>query len=127
MNDLVIADERDPENRYAAYLDGRCIARASAILVRGSETVLIPHVEVAPGLHDLGIGSLLMRRALDDARAEERTVLALCPFARRWVDLHPSYRDVARRPRAGEANAVASLVAADRTMRLLHHDIDAGA
>jgi GNAT superfamily N-acetyltransferase len=79
--------------------------------------VLIPRVEVAPEAHDLGIGSLLMRRALDDARAEGNTVLALCPYARRWADLHPTYRDVARRPRFGETVAVAALLA-DRTVNL---------
>jgi GNAT superfamily N-acetyltransferase len=84
------------------------------------ETVLIPHIEVDADRHDLGIGSLLMRRILDDARAEGHTVLALCPFAHRWVDLHPNYRDVARRPKAGETAAVNALIAADRTMRLLH-------
>jgi hypothetical protein len=118
MGTFLIEDEREEEHRYAAYLDGRQVGRASAIVVR--ETVLIPHIEVDPDKHDLGIGSLLVRRILDDARAEEHTVLALCPFARRWVDLHPEYRDVARRPKAGETAAVNALVAADRTMRLLH-------
>ncbi|HET9169441.1 MAG TPA: GNAT family N-acetyltransferase [Actinospica sp.] len=118
MNALVIEDERELEHRYAAYLDGRLVGHAGAILVR--ETILAPHVEVEPDKHDLGIGSLLVRRVYDDARAEGHTVLALCPFARRWADLHPAYRDVARRPRAGELAAVGSLIAAERTMRLLH-------
>jgi hypothetical protein len=118
MNKLVIEDEREQHHRYAAYLDGRLIGCASAIPVR--ETVLLPHVEVEPDKHDLGIGSLLVRRVFDDARAEGHTVLALCPFARRWADLHPKYRDVVRRPRAGELTAVGALLAADRTMRLLH-------
>lgn len=121
MNDFVIVDEREEENRYAAYLYGRCVGRASAIVVK--ETVLIPHVEVDPAKRDLGIGSLLLRRAFDDARSEGHTVLALCPFARRWVDWHPNYRDVARRPSAGEVTAVSALVKADRTMRLLHPDM----
>lgn len=120
MSNLVIEDEREPEHRYAAYLDGRLVGRASAILVR--ETILVPHVEVQRDKHDLGIGSVLLRRVFDDARAEGHTVLALCPYARRWADLHPNYGDVVRRPRAGELAAVGSLIAADRTMRLLHHD-----
>jgi predicted GNAT family acetyltransferase len=118
VNRLFIADERESDQRYAAYVEGRQVGHASAILVR--QTVLLPHVEVDPAMHDLGIGSLLVRRVLDDARAEGHTVLALCPFARRWADLHPAYRDVVRRPRAGELAAVNSLLAADRTMRLLH-------
>jgi len=117
---LVITDERARDNRYCAYIDGRRIGSVSVILV--CETVLIPHVEVDAERHDLGIGSLLIRRAFDDARVEGRTVLALCPFAKRWVDLHPGYLDVARRPAAGEAAAVASLLAADRTVQRLRRD-----
>lgn len=118
---LVIIDERKWDDRYCAYLKGGRVGRVSAIVV--CATVLIPHVEVATERRDLGIGSLLVRQVLDDARAEGRSALALCPFAKRWVDLHPGYRDVARRPFAGEEEAVACLLAADRTMRLLHQDI----
>jgi predicted GNAT family acetyltransferase len=120
METLEIRDEREEHQRYSAYVEGVRIGFASWILVR--ETVLLPHVEVDPDRHDLGIGSMLVRRVYDDARAEERTVLALCPFARRWADLHPAYQDVARTPKAGELTAVKSLIEADQTMRLLHRD-----
>jgi predicted GNAT family acetyltransferase len=119
MSMLVIEDEREIDHRYAAYLGGRLVGHASAILVR--ETILAPHVEVDQDKHDLGIGSLLVRRVFDDARLEGHTVLTLCPFTRRWADLHPVYRDVFRRPRAGELTSIGALIAADRTMRLLHH------
>jgi hypothetical protein len=55
-------------------------------------------------------------------RADVHSVLALCPFARRWADLHPGYHDVDRRPRADELTARRGLIAADHTMRALHHD-----
>ena len=112
MSGPIILDERESENGYAAYLDGERIGQTSAILL--TDTILITHVEVDPDKRDLGIGSLLMRRAFDDARREGHTVLALCPFARRWVDWHPGYRDIAREPRAGERSALAALIASDR-------------
>lgn len=120
MTTMEIRDERELRARYAAYVDGVRIGFASSIQVR--DTVLLPHVEVDPERRDLGIGSMLVRRALDDARAEGHSAIALCPFVRRWVDLHPDYLDVARKPQPGELGAVNSLVAADRTMRLLHHE-----
>ena len=120
MTIMEIRDEREERARYAAYVDGVRIGFASSILVR--ETVLLPHVEVDPDRRDLGIGSMLVRRAMDDALAEGYSAIALCPFVRRWVDLHPDYLDVARRPKPGELGAVNSLVEADRTMRLLHHE-----
>lgn len=103
--------------RYTAYLDGRTVGSAQWILVR--DTVLVPFVHVAPEDHDTGIGSLLMRRIFDDARASQRTVLALCPFARRWTQLHPAYRGTARDPRWGERAAIRALLLAARTRRQL--------
>ncbi|HET9172497.1 MAG TPA: GNAT family N-acetyltransferase [Actinospica sp.] len=120
MTAMEIRDEREERARYAAYVDGVRIGFASTIQVR--DTILLPHVEVDVDRRDLGIGSMLVRRALDDARAEGNTAIALCPFVRRWVDLHPDYVDVARKPKPGEVGAVNSLVEADRTMRLLHHE-----
>lgn len=103
--------------RYTAYLNGRPVGSAQWILVR--DTVLVPYVRVAPEDHDKGIGSLLMRRIFDDARADERTVLALCPFARRWTQLHPAYWGTAREPRWGERTAIRALLQAARTRRQL--------
>ena len=120
MTSIEIRDEREEHSRYSAYIDGLRIGFASCTQVR--DTVLLPYVEVDVDRRDLGIGSLLVRRVMDDARTEGNTVLPLCPFARRWADLHPDYLDVARRPKAGEVAAVRSLLEADRTMRVLHHE-----
>lgn len=120
MTTMEIRDEREDHNRFAAYVEGRRIGYASWILV--GETVLVPHVEVDADRHDLGIGSLLVRRVFDEARSRKYTVLALCPFAHRWADLHPAYKDVVRTPKAGELSAVNALLAADQTMRTLHRD-----
>lgn len=104
-------------DRYSAYLDGHLVGEAQWILVR--DTVLLPYIQVDPGDHDKGIGSMLLRRIFDDARAEHRTVLALCPFARRWTQLHPDYRGVARSPLPGELDAVKAMLQAARTSRVL--------
>lgn len=122
MATIEIKDEREEHARYAAYIDGVRVGFASAVEVRKRDTILVPHVEVDPDRRDLGIGSLLVRRVMDDARAEGNTVVPACPFARRWADLHPDYEDVARRPKTGELGSVNSLLEADRTMRLLHED-----
>ncbi len=113
---LEIRAEEDRE-RYSAYLDGRLVGWAQWVLVR--DTVLVPYVRVDPADHDKGIGSLLLRRIFDDARAGNRTVLALCPFAKRWKQLHPGYRDIAREPRWGERTAIRALLLAAHTRRQL--------
>ena len=120
MTTMEIRDEREERSRYAVYLDGVRVGTASAVQVH--DTVLLPHVEVDPERRDLGLGSMLVRRVLDDARAEGNMVIPLCPFARRWVDLHPDYLEVARKLKPGERGAMSSLVEAERTMRLLHQE-----
>lgn len=106
---LEIRDERG-ECRYSAYLDGRRVGHAAWVLVR--KTVVLPHVRVDIDVCTAGVGSLLLRRAFDDARAEGHSVLPWCPYTRRWAQLHPGYADVARRLRMGERSFVQRAVAA---------------
>jgi hypothetical protein len=120
MTTMEMRDERAERSRYSVYLDGVRVGTASAVQIH--DTILLPHVEVDPERRDLGLGSMLVRRVLDDARAEGNSVIPLCPFARRWVDLHPDYAAVARKPKPGERGAMNSLVSAERTMRVLHQE-----
>ncbi|MET7543649.1 GNAT family N-acetyltransferase [Streptomyces sp. NPDC005507] len=51
-----------------------------------------------------GLGGLLARGALGDARARGLRVLPYCPFIRGWIRKHPEYADLVpetRRPRFG--------------------------
>ena len=106
---LEIRDERG-ECRYSAYLGGRRVGHAAWVLVH--ETVVLPHVCLDAHARAAGVGSLLLRRAFEDARAEGHTVLPWCPYTRRWAQLHPGYADVARRLRVGERSFVQRAVAA---------------
>lgn len=114
---IEIVDERE-NGHYAAYLDGRRVGFATWVKVK--ETVILPHAEVDPSVRGQGIGSLLARRAFDDARAEHLLVLPRCPFMKRWADLHPDYRDIVRTPKPGEMVAMDRAVHAVRTMESLH-------
>jgi uncharacterized protein len=54
------------------------------------------HTEVPEAWSGHGMGSRLVRAALDRARAEGLTVVPWCPYARRWLKEHPDEtRDVA--------------------------------
>ncbi len=43
------------------------------------------------------VGQNLVRRAVDDARAEGRSIVPLCPFANAQLLLHPDWHDVLKR------------------------------
>ncbi|MEU2249475.1 GNAT family N-acetyltransferase [Streptomyces sp. NPDC019224] len=62
------------------------------------------HTEIDPRFAGRGLGSLLARGALDDARTRGLHVLPYCPFIRGWIREHPEYTDLVpetRRARFG--------------------------
>jgi uncharacterized protein len=61
---------------------------------RRGEQIVFTHTEVDPDAGGSGIGSTLVRGALDDVRARELRAVPLCPFVRAWIDRHPDYADL---------------------------------
>ena len=65
-------------------------------------SIILAHTEVAEGHGGAGLGGRLVQGAVEAARADGHTVIAVCPFATAWLDRHPEFdADVvpARRPR----------------------------
>ena len=54
----------------------------------GDRFVLV-HTEVPDELEGQGIGSQLVRAALEHAAANDLTLVPECPFARSWLEKHP--------------------------------------
>lgn len=52
------------------------------------------HTEIDPSREGGGLGSLLVKAALDSARAEGLAVQPYCPFVRHFIDRHPEYLDL---------------------------------
>ena len=55
----------------------------------GGPSTIIAHTEVIDGHEGRGLGGLLVRRALEEARSAGKTVIAICPFALSYIDRHP--------------------------------------
>ncbi|MFC4050843.1 GNAT family N-acetyltransferase [Actinomadura syzygii] len=79
--------------RYEIRLDGELAGFADYEPAEGGMLVLT-HTEVDPAFEGKGVGGTLARGVLDDLRAQNRTVLPLCPFIKGWIQRHPDYRDV---------------------------------
>ena len=90
-----------PEHkRYEARIDGTLTAFADYIPT--DDLVAFTHTEVLPGFEGKGVGSALVRSALDDVRARGRSVLAVCPFVSGWIAKHrDDYGDLLYRSRTG--------------------------
>ena len=61
--------------------------RAGALLV-------LTHAEVPQRLEGRGVGTRLVRGALELIRARGETFVPRCPFIARYVERHPEYRDL---------------------------------
>ena len=65
-----------------------------AAYTRRGDTVVFTHTEVDPDAGQSGLGSRLVRGALDDVRAHGGSVVAQCPFVRGWIERHREYADL---------------------------------
>ncbi len=91
--DFPIEREEGPsKGRYVLRLDG---AEAEMTYSRaGESTLIIDHTSVPDALRGRSVGQALVRRAVEDARAEGRTIVPLCPFAKAQITRHPEWQDV---------------------------------
>ena len=84
------------KNRFEIRL-GRTVIGQTEYRAQDGNRVFT-HTEVDPELGERGLGSQLIRGALDDVRTStEAKVVATCPFVRRFLRLHPDYQDLTRR------------------------------
>ena len=75
--------------RYEIAIDGVVVGIAEYRRRPG-----VIHTEIDPSRKGEGLGTLLIRAALDSARAEGLAVLPYCPFVRNFIDRHREYLDL---------------------------------
>ena len=54
------------------------------------------HTEVPQALEGRGIASLMAKVVLDEAQAENLTIVPLCPFVRGYIERHPQYKPLVK-------------------------------
>jgi predicted GNAT family acetyltransferase len=79
-------------DRFEIRLDGEVAGYAE--YQRTGSTVLFTHTVIEPRFSGRGLGSILVRGALDAARSAQASVLPLCPFVRSYIERHPDYVDL---------------------------------
>lgn len=92
MSEIKVTDNA-AQTRFEAHLDSRLAGFADYVL--GDGTIDFNHTEVDPGFGGRGVGSALVKGALDAVRADGGLgVIATCPFVASWIDKHPDYADL---------------------------------
>jgi predicted GNAT family acetyltransferase len=81
----------EAEHRYELEVEGRL---ALAVYRLRDGRITFTHTEVPDALAGRGIGSKLVKAALDDARARGLKVVPACPFVKHYMDKHPEVQDL---------------------------------
>jgi predicted GNAT family acetyltransferase len=84
----VVKDEK--ANIYEAIVGDREIAGVSYNVADDDRLVLLA-ISVFPEFRKRGIATELIRRVLDDVRAQGKTVTIMCPIVRTFIENNPEY------------------------------------
>jgi predicted GNAT family acetyltransferase len=78
-------------HRYELTVEGHLAATYYKI---ADGVITFIHTEVPPELGGKGVGSALVKSALDQVRADGLKVNAECPFVKAYIDKHGEYADL---------------------------------
>jgi uncharacterized protein len=92
MTDVV---NNKADHRYELSVDGHLAATYYSI---ADGVITFIHTEVPPELGGKGVGSRLVKGALDQVRADGLKVIAECPFVKAYIEKHAEYADLLKRP-----------------------------
>lgn len=85
-----VTDNR-AEHEFELEIDG---LRAIAAYQLEGDTIVFTHTLVPKKLEGRGVGSKLIRGALDAARDRGLKVVPQCPFVKAYMERHSEYRDL---------------------------------
>lgn len=90
--DAAAVTDHPERERYEIAADGALAGFAQYRARPG--LIAFVHTEIDPAFEGRGLGSRLIRAALDDSRAKGLIVLPFCPFVNAYIERHPEYADL---------------------------------
>ncbi|WP_210481608.1 GNAT family N-acetyltransferase [Naasia sp. SYSU D00948] len=91
--DVRLEEDRD---RYVLTLEGE-FAGVAHFLPHG-EQVVFTHTVVDDRFEGHGLGSMLIRTALDDVRSRGKRIVPVCPFVQAYLAKHHEWDDIVDPP-----------------------------
>jgi predicted GNAT family acetyltransferase len=97
MAETDVVEHQPERSRYVLKRGDQVIGETYYEIGPRGELVFT-HTEVDQELQEKGLGSKLIRAALDDARAStDARIVAKCPFVFKFISTHPEYQDLTER------------------------------
>jgi uncharacterized protein len=87
--DITVTDAPERERFEAREADGT-LAGVLTYQLTGP-IIAYTHTRVEPAYEHHGVGGVLARAVMEDAKAKRRTVVPICPFLSGWLDEHHDY------------------------------------
>lgn len=88
----MLVEDNPAEHRFEILVDDALAGVAAYRLQPG--VVVFTHTEVEQAFEGKGVGSALVRGALDQVRQRGDQVVAICPFVAGYIERHPEYADL---------------------------------
>jgi predicted GNAT family acetyltransferase len=88
MSDVV---NNEAHQRFELAVEGHLAATHYKL---SDGVITFVHTDVPPELGGKGVGSALVKGALDQVRAGGLKVIAQCPFVKAYIDKHAEYADL---------------------------------
>ena len=88
-----MAEVRDNRSEQEFVLEAGAHRAVAAYQLEGG-TIVFTHTVVPPEIEGRGVGSRLIRGALDIVRDRGLRVVPQCPFVRAYIEKHPETRDL---------------------------------
>lgn len=91
--EITIENHRDgDEGEYRITVDGQAAGELTWTEVQGRR--VLEHTGVREAFEGQGLAGKVVRRALDDARSEQISVVPLCPYVAAYIGRHPADADL---------------------------------
>ena len=90
---LVQNEEQETKGAYFIEDNSERVAEMT-YSVAGTDRIIIDHTEVDDNYRAKGLGEMMVRKAVADARQKGISIIPLCPFARSVFNKNPELSDV---------------------------------
>ncbi|MEM6722712.1 MAG: GNAT family N-acetyltransferase [Bacteroidota bacterium] len=62
--------------------------------IKAADRIFLTHTEVPQSLEGQGIGSAIIKAALEEVKANNWTLIPMCPFVAMYIKKHPEWKDL---------------------------------